>query len=216
MSIDLHPELPARIGRRDRGFLTRSPWGVRRDMLSRSLVWLPLALLAAGLARAADRQSLAVLGGIAALLGLRALVELRRETRRGWVVVSTPEPGPRGDRPTREPVWHDPSGEWVPARDSGLWRPLRSLLALTPLLGLAAGLLGDGNGAYLLGWLASGPVLLYLFRHVPTGSRYDVAYHCAPCRSHGVYRLCRRCGRESADVRPPTVFGSLRRRWLSF
>lgn len=215
MSIDVHPERPARIRRNDRGFLTRNPWGVRRDLLSRTLIWLPLALVAAGLGRTADRASLAALGAVATLLALRALVELRRETRRGWVVVGTPEAGARGERPPREPVWNDPSGEWVPARDSSLWRPLRSLLALTCLLGVAAGLPGDGNGAYLLGWLVSWPVLLYLFRHVPTGSRYDVAYHCAPCRSHGAYRLCRRCGRESADVRPPTIFGSLRRRWRS-
>jgi hypothetical protein len=216
VSIDVHPERPARIRRGDRGFLTRNPWGVRRDLLSRTLVWLPLALVAAGLARTADRTSLAALGALAGLLALRALVELRRETRRGWVVVGTPEAGARGERPPREPVWHDPSGEWVTARDSGLWRPLRSLIALVPLLALVFGLPGQEDGIHLLGWLVSWPVLLYLFRHVPTGSRYDVAYHCAPCRSHGAYRLCRRCGRESADVRPPTLFGSLRRRWRSF
>lgn len=209
MSIHVSPERPAGLHRRDRGFLTRNPWGVRRDRVSRTLVWLPLGALSVALVRDGSQASLLVLAVIAAGLGAHLVLEVQRESRRGWISVSREGGGPR------EPVWHDPHGVWVEARD-GLWRPVRVTLAVVPVAALLVGALMSYGETFDLAVLVAWPVVLYVFRHVPTGSAFDVAYHCQACGVHGAYRLCRKCGRESASVRPPTVFGSVRRRWTRF
>ena len=162
-----------------------------------------------------------VLGNFIAVVVLLAIavlgfLEWRKQGRRAWTY----------DSDSNVYRWHDDSGEW----DYSGWQSDRGARVLRWLVALAVpasfavpfALADEHPGFADALWyviLACYPVLIYVYRHLPTrfhpASQARVCDHCGTRRHADSVRICPRCGRVT-DVYHYAATPSLRRRFSSF